>query len=154
MQATPSLFARFGQGVNRACERLQQAGTQCAASVAHQVERALASCRRAARQQRPVGPAPHEVAPPLRQRQVDVLAMPLAGDRADAQRLQRLQRYVMDTEVAMANDPGQAERHVIAGIHLILVDAGVRGLDDAEEPGLPLPGRMDDAPAANDTGRY
>ena len=143
MQPTSSVFARFGHGVHHACARFQEAGAQFAASAAHQVERALASCRRTTRPQPAGGPAPHEVAPPLRQRQVHLLPQPPAGDTPDAQRLQRLHRYLQETEVAMANDPGQAARHVITGIELVLADAGVRVRVGADVPGTPLPGQVD-----------
>ncbi len=151
MNPVSSAIARLGQGVSHACTCLREAGTQFATSAAHHVERALASCRRTA----PPQPAAHEVAPPLRERQVDWVPPPLAGDTPDAQRLQRLHRYLQDAHVATDNDPDQAGRHVLAGISQFLAEEGL-GLDNlgAGPHGPRVPGQMDDAPAANDDGRF
>ncbi len=152
MQPTSSVFARIGQSVSQACTRLSQAGSQFADTAAHHVQRALDSCRRTAQQQPPAGQAAHEVAPPLRDRQVGVLELPPGVDMPDYQRVQRLQRTLEETEIAVANDPDQASRHVLAAFRLSLADLGLPVVEAAGDPGMPIPGQMGDAPAANDHG--
>ncbi len=152
MHTTSSVIARLGQGVSQACTRLHEAGTQFAASAAGQVERALACCRRTAWPQPPAGPAAHEVAPPLRQRQVGVLQLPAGVDTHDFQRVQRLQRTLAETEIAVANDPYQATRQVLAAFRGSLADLDIPVVEAAGDPGIPIPGQLDDAPAANDHG--
>lgn len=146
-----SLFARIGQGINQACASLHEAGTRLADAAADQVGRAVACCRRPARPRPPVGPAAHEVAPPLRDRDVDLLPAPPEGNTPEAQRLRRLHGYLEETRVAIANDPDQAFARVLAGFHLTLTDVG---LPPPLEPAVPVPGQMNDAPAANDNGEF
>jgi len=151
MQPATSAFARFGQGVSHACARLHAAGTQFAVSAAHHLERALACCQRAARPQPPA----HEVAPPLQERQVDVLPPVPVGDSPEAQRLQRLHRYLEESRVATANDPDHATRHVMVAFRRVLVEERILLQDDTPGPAAPrVPGQLDDAPAANDDGRF
>lgn len=120
MQPASSVFARLGQSLNQACASLHEAGTQFAASAAGHMEHALTCCRRPVRPQPPIGPAAHEVAPPLGQRQADILPDGHGIATPGYQRVQRLQRTMADLEVAIANDPGQHTRHVLAAFEDIL----------------------------------